>query len=74
MILETMPIDAPPPRELTDKGHLQTEIAENERGEFMKKYAKFAGILLALVMLAALIPMTALADNGSEIEPPTGNV
>lgn len=72
MILETMPIGAPPLRERTDKGHLQTEIAENERGEFMKKYAKFAGILLALVMLVALIPMTALADTPTD--PPTDNV
>ena len=29
----------------------------------MKKYTKFAGILLALVMLIALVPMTALADT-----------
>ena len=29
----------------------------------MKKYTKFAGILLALVMLVALIPMMALADT-----------
>lgn len=36
---------------------------KSERGKFMKKYAKFAGILLALVMLVALIPMTALADD-----------
>ena len=28
----------------------------------MKKYTKLMGILLALVMLVALIPMTALAD------------
>ena len=36
----------------------------------MKKYTKLMGILLALVMLAALMPMTALADNGGEIGPP----
>ena len=36
----------------------------------MKKYTKLMGILLALVMLVALIPMTAMADNGGEIEPP----
>ena len=29
----------------------------------MKKYTKLMGILLALVMLVALMPMTALADN-----------
>ena len=29
----------------------------------MKKYTKFMGILLALVMLIALVPMTALADT-----------
>lgn len=28
----------------------------------MKKYTKLMGILLALVMLVALMPMTALAD------------
>ena len=38
----------------------------------MKKYAKFAGILLALVMLVALIPMTALAYTPTD--PPTDNV
>ena len=36
---------------------------KSERGKSMKKYTKFAGILLALVMLVALIPMTALADT-----------
>lgn len=36
----------------------------------MKKYTKFMGILLALVMLIALVPVTAMADNGGEIEPP----
>lgn len=53
---------------------------KSERGKFMKKYAKFAGILLALVMLVALIPMTALADDPG-LEPssdpsttPTDNV
>lgn len=34
-----------------------------ERGKSMKKYTKFMGILLALVMLIALVPMTALADT-----------
>ena len=29
----------------------------------MKKYTKLMGILLALVMLIALVPMTAMADN-----------
>lgn len=29
----------------------------------MKKYTKLMGILLALVMLIALVPMTALADT-----------
>lgn len=29
----------------------------------MKKYTKLMGILLALVMLVALMPMTALAVN-----------
>lgn len=38
----------------------------------MKKYTKFAGILLALVMLVALIPMMALADIPTD--PPTDNV
>lgn len=40
----------------------------------MKKYTKLMGILLALVMLAALIPMTALADNQTyppDTNPPT---
>ncbi len=41
-----------------------------ERGKSMKKYTKLMGILLALVMLIALVPMTAMADNGGEIEPP----
>lgn len=36
---------------------------KSERGKSMKKYTKFAGILLALVMLVALIPMMALADT-----------
>ena len=36
----------------------------------MKKYTKLMGILLALVMLIALVPMTAMADNGGEIKPP----
>lgn len=36
---------------------------KSERGKSMKKYTKFAGILLALVMLVALIPMMALADD-----------
>lgn len=35
---------------------------KSERGKSMKKYTKLMGILLALVMLAALMPMTALAD------------
>ena len=39
----------------------------------MKKYAKFAGILLALVMLVALIPMTALADEPSSTSTPDGS-
>lgn len=29
----------------------------------MKKYTKLMGILLALVMLIALVPMTAMADT-----------
>lgn len=37
----------------------------------MKKYTKLMGILLALVMLAALMPMTALADN--QTYPPDTN-
>lgn len=45
---------------------------KSERGKSMKKYTKFAGILLALVMLVALIPMTALADIPTD--PPTDNV
>lgn len=36
---------------------------KSERGKSMKKYTKFAGILLALVMLIALVPMTAMADD-----------
>lgn len=36
----------------------------------MKKYTKLMGILLALVMLAALIPMTALADEPSPTPTP----
>ena len=43
---------------------------KSERGKSMKKYTKFMGILLALVMLIALVPITAMADNGGEIEPP----
>lgn len=39
----------------------------------MKKYTKLMGILLALVMLIALVPMTAMADNGGEIEPPNAD-
>lgn len=35
----------------------------------MKKYTKLMGILLALVMLIALVPMTAMADTGKN-EPP----
>lgn len=46
---------------------------KSERGKFMKKYAKFAGILLALVMLVALIPMTALADEPSSTSTPDGS-
>lgn len=34
-----------------------------ERGKTMKKYTKLMGILLALVMLIALVPMTAMADT-----------
>lgn len=34
-----------------------------ERGKSMKKYTKLMGILLALVMLIALVPMTAMADD-----------
>lgn len=36
---------------------------KSERGKSMKKYTKLMGILLALVMLVALMPMTALADD-----------
>lgn len=43
---------------------------KSERGKSMKKYTKLMGILLALVMLIALVPMTAMADNGGEIKPP----
>lgn len=39
----------------------------------MKKYTKLMGILLALVMLAALIPMTALADEPSSTSTPDGS-
>ena len=35
----------------------------------MKKYTKLMGILLALVMLVALMPMTALADSGTIVGP-----
>lgn len=43
----------------------------------MKKYTMLMGILLALVMLAALMPMTAMADNQTyppDTNPPTDNV
>ena len=36
---------------------------KSERGKSMKKYTKFAGILLALVMLISIVPMTAMADD-----------
>ena len=39
---------------------------KSERGKSMKKYTKVMGILLALVMLAALMPMTALAGGNVE--------
>lgn len=39
----------------------------------MKKYTKLMGILLALVMLVALIPMTALADEPSPTPTPDGS-
>lgn len=39
----------------------------------MKKYTKLMGILLALVMLAALMPMTALADEPSSTSTPDGS-
>lgn len=39
----------------------------------MKKYTKLMGILLALVMLAALIPMTVLADEPSSTPTPDGS-
>ena len=42
---------------------------KSERGKSMKKYTKFMGVLLALVMLIALVPVTAMAAT-AEIEPP----
>lgn len=39
----------------------------------MKKYTKLMGILLALVMLIALMPMTALADEPSPTPTPDGS-
>lgn len=39
----------------------------------MKKYTKLMGILLALVMLVALMPMTALADEPSSTSTPDGS-
>ena len=39
----------------------------------MKKYTKLMGILLALVMLVALMPMTALADEPSPTPTPGGS-
>lgn len=39
----------------------------------MKKYTKLMGILLALVMLVALMPMTALADEPSSTPAPDGS-
>lgn len=39
----------------------------------MKKYTKLMGILLALVMLVALMPMTALADEPSSTPTPDGS-
>ena len=39
----------------------------------MKKYTKLMGILLALVMLVALMPMTALADNTPPDPAPDGS-
>lgn len=39
----------------------------------MKKYTKLMGILLALVMLVALMPMTALANNQSSTPTPDGS-
>lgn len=39
----------------------------------MKKYTKLMGILLALVMLVALMPMTALADEPSPTPTPDGS-
>lgn len=44
-----------------------------ERGKSMKKYTKLMGILLALVMLIALMPMTALADEPSPTPTPDGS-
>lgn len=44
-----------------------------ERGKSMKKYTKLMGILLALVMLVALMPMTALADEPSSTSTPDGS-
>lgn len=37
----------------------------------MKKYTKFMGILLALVMLLALISVPALADQGMPMAMPS---
>lgn len=39
----------------------------------MKKYTKLMGILLALVMLVALMPMTALADNPEPVPSSDGS-
>lgn len=39
----------------------------------MKKYTKLMGILLALVMLIALVPMTAMADNTPPDPAPDGS-
>lgn len=39
----------------------------------MKKYTKLMGILLALVMLVALMPMTALADKTPPDPAPDGS-
>jgi len=46
---------------------------KSERGKSMKKYTKLMGILLALVMLVALMPMTALADNTPPDPAPDGS-
>lgn len=46
---------------------------KSERGKSMKKYTKLMGILLALVMLVALMPMTALADEPSSTPTPDGS-